>query len=136
VVLDGERADIGATRALRDALRRERLSRALPARRPVAHTAVTADGEDLPLYPGVIQRGAFALAEASGAVLAQAPDHWTDGCPLLVERRWAEGPEVVYRSYLDPETGRALHVEVALADSARSFSVEPRRWTEAAAPAP
>lgn len=51
---------------------------------------------------------------------------------MLVERRWAgDGPDVVYNSWLDPETGRVLHVEVALAGAERGFEVAPRRWTEA-----
>jgi N-methylhydantoinase B len=79
-----------------------------------------------------VQQGNLAYAEASGQVLAEAPAHWTDGCPVLEERRWPEGgPNVVFRTYLDPLMGRALHVEVALADGPRSFGVNPRRWTEA-----
>jgi len=50
--------------------------------------------------------------------------------------RWDEwpegGPDVVFRTYLDPLTGRALHVEVALADGPRSLAVNPRRWTDGA----
>ena len=79
------------------------------------------------------QRGNLAYAEESGQVLAESPHHWTDGCPVLEERRWPDGgPDVVFRTYLDPLTGRALHVEVALADGPRSFAVNPRRWTDAA----
>jgi N-methylhydantoinase B len=84
----------------------------------------------------VDQIGHLAVATDSGAVLAVAPGHFTDGCPVLVERRWdPDGPDVVYRSYLDPLSGRSLLVEVALADSPRSFLVNPRRWSEAAASA-
>ena len=80
-----------------------------------------------------MQRGSVAYAAESGTPLAVAPDHWTDGCPVLEERRWPEGgPDVVFRTYLDPLTGRALHVEVALADSPRSFEVSPRRWSHVA----
>jgi N-methylhydantoinase B len=124
--------DPAATGALRDSLRKRRLERAEPARRPLARGAVSIDGPPQPLYPGVVQRGAIAVAEASGAPLARAPDHWTEGCPLLVERRWSENePDVVYRTWLDPETGRALHVEVALEGSERGFEVAPLRWSTA-----
>jgi N-methylhydantoinase B len=86
-----------------------------------------------PLYPGVVQQGPRAYAEESGELLAEAPHHWTDGCPVLEDRRWPDaGPDVVFRTYLDPSSGRALHVEVALAGGPRSFEVNPRRWIEAA----
>ncbi|MBM3660183.1 MAG: hypothetical protein FJW95_11890 [Actinobacteria bacterium] len=85
----------------------------------------------LPLYPGVVQRGRHAVAEASGAVLAAAPDHWTDGCPVLTEDLWGDdGPRVTLRTYLDPVSGRALHVEAVAGDAPRSFSVEPARWRD------
>jgi N-methylhydantoinase B len=127
--VDGE-----ATAARRDDLRRERLARAKPALRPqAAQTAPPSEAPAFPLYPGVVQRGNLAYAEESGQLLAEAPAHWTDGCPVLEERRWPEGgPDVVFRTYLDPLSGRALHVEVALADAPRSFEVNPRRWTEVA----
>jgi hypothetical protein len=49
---------------------------------------------------------------------------------VLVERRWgADGPDVVFRTYLDPTSGRALHVEAAVGGSPRSFEVSPTRWT-------
>ena len=89
-------------------------------------------GEPVPIYPGVVQRGSVAYAEASGAPLAVAPDHWTDGCPVLIERRWSEGPPVVYRTYLDPGSGRSLFVEVALDGEPRSFEMSPQRWIAAA----
>ena len=69
-----------------------------------------------------------AYAEVSGAPLAVAPDHWTDGCPVIVEHPWTDGPPVEYRSYLDPGSGRVLHVEAVLAGAPRSFSVQPARW--------
>lgn len=56
----------------------------------------------------------------------------TEGCPLLTERRWdGDGPDVVYNSWLDPVSGRVLHVEVALEGEERGFEVKPRRWTQA-----
>jgi hypothetical protein len=91
--------------------------------------AVSAIGE---LYPGVVQRGDVAYAQESGAPLARALRHWTDGCPVVEERRWADsGPDVIFRSYLDPCSGRTLHVEVTLAGEPRSFEVSPHRWTSA-----
>jgi N-methylhydantoinase B len=125
--------DPAATATRRDAIRADRLARAHPPLRPQGErqapqsTRVPA----FPLYPGVVQQGNLAFAEATGQVLAEAPAHWTDGCPVLEERRWpADGPDVVFRTYLDPASGRALHVEVALAEGPRSFEVNPRRWTE------
>jgi N-methylhydantoinase B len=130
---DGE-VDVAATAARRASARQERLAQAKPAPHPQGvRQAPASDEPSFPLYPGVAQRGNLAYAEESGQVLAESPHHWTDGCPVLEERRWPEGgPDVVFRTYLDPLTGRALHVEVALADGPRSFAVNPRRWTGAA----
>jgi N-methylhydantoinase B len=126
--------DVAATTARRHEARRERLAQAKPALRPQGDRQLPASDEpSFPLYPGVAQRGNLAYAEESGQVLAESPHHWTDGCPVLEERRWPKGgPDVVFRTYLDPLTGRALHVEVALADGPRSFAVNPSRWTGAA----
>ncbi len=125
---DGE-----ATARLRDEQRKARLARATPAIRPRARGDIAPSGEPQPLYPGVVHHGPVAIAEASGAPLALAPHAWTDGCPTLVEPRWdAEGPDVVYRTWLDPETGRALHVEVSLGTESGGFHVMPKRWVEAA----
>jgi N-methylhydantoinase B len=87
--------------------------------------------QGVPLAPGVVQVGNHAVAEGTGAVLAVAPDHWTDGCPVLVDRQSASGPGVDVRAYLDPRSGRSLYVEAVPAGSARSFEVSPRRWTDA-----
>jgi N-methylhydantoinase B len=124
-----------ATAALRDQMRRDRLTRAEPARKPLcAEDVEIIVGETQPIYPGVIQRGAIAVAEASGAPLARAPDHWTDGCPMLIERRGdTNGPDIFYRTWLDPKTGRSLHVEAVVGDAGRSFEVAPTRWVNAAA---
>ena len=90
----------------------------------------------MPLYPGVVQRGNVAYAAESGTPLAVAPDHWTDGCPTVVERLWGDdGPGIEVRTYLDPGTGRALHVEATVADHPRTFAVNPARWTTATASA-
>ena len=145
VILDGRgMVDAGATSRRRSELRRDRLARAFPARRPLRGEDVageladaggsgsTAGGRSLPLFPGVVQRGRVALTEEGGCPLAIAPAHWTDGCPTL-ERKLADGgPGVVLRSYLDPETGRALYVEAVPAGEPRSFESAPRRWTESA----
>jgi N-methylhydantoinase B len=125
--------DPSATATRRDAIRADRLARAHPPLRPQGERQAPqpANVPAFPLYPGVVQQGNLAFAEATGQVLAEAPAHWTDGCPVLEERRWpADGPDVVFRTYLDPASGRALHVEVALAEGPRSFEVNPRRWTE------
>jgi N-methylhydantoinase B len=135
VVLSADgRFDARATEQQRAKLRFQRLASATPARRRVTdvEAAGLPGGDGAPIYPGVTQRGCVAYAEASGAPLAIAPDHWTDGCPVHVERRWPDGPPVVFRSYLDPGSGRSLFVEVALEDAPRSFEMSPRRWTAAA----
>jgi N-methylhydantoinase B len=124
--------DAQATTRQRAQLRRARLSSATPAARPVDAAPPLDVSAAAPLFPGVVQCGAVAYAVESGAPLAIAPDHWTEGCPVLVEHLWAEGPGVEYRTYLDPGSGRALHVEVALAGSPRGFSVLPDRWVSAA----
>ena len=77
VVLDADGlADLAVTAELRDAQRAERLAGARAAVRPVHDDDIAgmADGETLPLTPGVVQRGSVAFAEASGAPLAVAPD--------------------------------------------------------------
>src|SRR5882672_240298 len=123
-----------ATAALRDVIRRERLARAQPARKPLSCGSIEISGDALPIYPGVVQRGTVAVAEASGAPLARAPDHWTEGCPTLIERRGdANDPDIFYRTWLDPRSGSALHVEAVVGDVERSFEVAPTRWTNAAA---
>jgi N-methylhydantoinase B len=133
VVLDGDgRADTVASAAERAAHGRARLARAQPAPTPVPPSvAASPDAPVWPLAAGVVQRGTVAVAEASGAPLAVAPDHWTDGCPVLVERIATDGPEVHARAYLDPRTGRSLYVEAVPAGRPRSFEVSPRRWTDA-----
>jgi N-methylhydantoinase B len=135
VVIVDWAVDAAATDNRRKAVRADRLRRAGAPEKPAPAPAavVPSDAAELPLYPGVVQRGSAAFADRSGALLAVAPDHWTAGCPVLVERRWQDdGPGVVFRTYLDPVEGRALHVEVALADTPRSFSVAPLRWSSAA----
>lgn len=131
VVCDGGGGvDAAATTAERARRRSARLAAATPAPTPVVGDGPDLDSPTLPLYPGVVQRGRYAVAEASGALLAVAPDHWTEGCPVLVEDLWGDdGPPVTVRTYLDPGSGRALHVEAVVADAPRSFAVEPARWS-------
>jgi N-methylhydantoinase B len=136
VVLDGSgEVDAAATEACRREIAEARLARALPPAKPLPASAPRGPGhaspDDQPLYIGVVQRGALAISERSGAPLAVAPDHWTDGCPVLVETRSDFGPEVHIRSYLDPATGHTLFVEAVPAGSPRSFEIAPRRWVEA-----
>jgi N-methylhydantoinase B len=90
---------------------------------------VPTDDPAVPLDHGVVRRGRVAVAEASGAVLAEAPHHWTDGCPLLVEPIEGDGPRLEIRSYLDPVTGRALYVEAAPTGEPRTFEMSPGDWT-------
>lgn len=124
---DGQ-TDPSATEVRRAVIRRERLAHAEPPARPVGSDHPSPSGEPVALYPGVIHRDGVAVAEASGSVLALAPDHWTDGCPVLVERRPEGGPNVVTRCYLDPTTGSILYAEVAPAGAQRGFSVDPHHW--------
>jgi N-methylhydantoinase B len=128
---DGADVDLKATVARRRTIQRQRLRRAGAATRPVDpdKARVPAQGDDVPLYPGVVQRGSVAVAARSGAPLAVAPDHWTDGCPVLEERRPGPGPAIVTRSYLDPSDGSLLHVEVLPEGTPRSFEVRPERWS-------
>jgi N-methylhydantoinase B len=125
--------DPASTDRLRDEMRQARLARATPAPKPLSRDDVTIAGEAVPLYAGIVHHGPVAVAAISGAPLAIAPDPWTAGCPMIEERRWdATGPDVVYRTWLDPETGRSLHVEVALAGETDGFHVAPKHWVEAA----
>jgi N-methylhydantoinase B len=81
-----------------------------------------------------VQRGDVAYAAASGTPIAVAPDHFTDGCPVLETRLRSDGPPIVTRAYLDPGSGRALHVEVGLAGQPRTFEIAPRRWAPTGCP--
>jgi N-methylhydantoinase B len=125
--------DTKATEQLRCQLRQERLAAAKSPAKPLPPDTSLPQTEALPLCPGVMQMGSLAIAEKSRAPLARAPDHWTMGCPCLIESRWGENePNVKYRSWLDPVSGRALHVEAVVDDESESFFVLPRRWTGAA----
>jgi N-methylhydantoinase B len=130
VLRDDGSVDRPATSRRRSAIRRRRLRRSQPALKLVDETErPDPDGEpDVPLYPGVTRRGRAAVAVDSAAVLAIAPDHWTDGCPVLEERRPGPGPAIVTRAYLDPRTGYILHVEVLPEGVPRAFEVRPAEW--------
>lgn len=137
VVLDGRAVDEGATRELRGAMLKERLATARPARRPLPATGPAtrpANTETaFPLYPGVVQRARFAVSEHSGAVLAEAPHPWTDGCPTIEARRMSRaGIELAVVTYLDPITGHALAVDSRVADGDISFMSLPDRWARSA----
>jgi N-methylhydantoinase B len=133
VVVEEGRADPAATGHRRAELLAARLAAAAPPRRPAPERAApapdgaAADGPDLPLYPGVVQRGRRAYAAASGACLAQAPDPWTDGCPTMERGVTASLTE---RSYLDPRTGQALLVEVVPNGHGCTITTSPARWSQ------
>jgi N-methylhydantoinase B len=96
-------------------------------------TQLEASGEVRPLCHGIVQVGSRAVSATSGSVLAYAPRHWTDGCPVLEEPRTSPtGTQWVARSYLDPTSGRALHVEAVPSGWPRSFETMPERWLVAA----
>jgi N-methylhydantoinase B len=126
VVVDEGQADPAATERRRLELLAARLAAATPARRPAPEPDGEATGPDLPLYPGIVQRGRHAYAAVSGACLAQAPDPWTDGCPTI-ERSLTE--KLTERSYLDPRTGRALLVEVVPNGHGCTITTSPARWS-------
>ena len=127
--------DLPATTALRAELLSHRLSRAQPPAIPVASDVMAreaSDGPAQPLYPGVEQRGRVAVSARTGAPLAVAPAHFTDGCPVLEERRsFDSGLAVVTRSYLDPGSGHVVVVDVVPEGEPRAFDTAPRRWTTA-----
>jgi N-methylhydantoinase B len=130
VMVDDGRADLAATDRRRAEMLAARLAAATPARRPATEPDGGSSGPDLALYPGVVQRGTGAYAAASGALLAHAPDPWTDGCPTI-ERALTES--LTERSYLDPRTGRALLVEVVPNGHGCTITTNPARWSQPAA---
>jgi hypothetical protein len=71
-----------------------------------------------------------AFSERSGVPLAVAPAQWMDGCAVLEEPYGSrQGPNLLKRSYLDPETGYALYVESVPVGEGRSFEMTPTRWS-------
>jgi N-methylhydantoinase B len=129
LAVDGS-VDMAATEARRTALRRERLARARPAARPVQAT-VDPSMPEVPLYPGVVQRGNLAVSEWSGDVLAVAPDNWLDGCPVLDTHLDDRAGGTIMRAHLDPTTGRALFVDVIRMSDGPSIEILPERWARA-----
>jgi N-methylhydantoinase B len=128
VLDDSDEPRLDATGQRREAIRRDRLAHAIPAARPRHEESVPSDEPAVALYPGVVQIGRWAVSEHSGAVLAEAPDDWLDGCPVLREDRSIGGFRLVQDVHLDPRTGRALAVDVRPDGSTRTFSSLPRRW--------
>ncbi|MEU1984459.1 hydantoinase B/oxoprolinase family protein [Nocardia sp. NPDC019395] len=125
----GVDAETGSTAGRSDILQ-ERLTLADPAPKPLKHAAAQIDPlAPVPIAPGVEQRGEFAVSVRSRAVLAQSPDHWSDGCPV---HRVPVVDGVEKRHYLDPVTGHILHTEVAAVGEPRSFESSPQRWIRAA----
>ena len=119
--------DIEATKRLRTDMLADRLKRARPASKSIADDRFDREDRRGPLYFGVEQHGDFAVSSESGAVLAKAPDHWTDGCPTLADIL-TTGSGVSIRAYLDPLTGKILATDVAIDGVERSFTSMPDRW--------
>ena len=129
VVVARGRADREASEALRRKRREARLCQARPPTRPLAAEPLKS-ASGLALFPGIVQVGSLAVAEESGAVLAEAPHPWTGGCFVLDERDTsANGYVVATRSYLDPVTGRRLLLEILQRDGSSLFECSPDRWT-------
>jgi N-methylhydantoinase B len=121
--------DPARTERLRSDRRTDRLAKATPPARP-GPAGKPPPADAVPLFPGVVQAGSLAIAEASGAVLAEAPYPWTDGCCTLDEENvGANGYVVRMRSYLDPVSGRRLHHEILQPDGTSLFECSPDRWT-------
>ena len=122
--------DEGATEARREALRAERLAAARPPLWQAEPGLELSESPALPLYPGVVQRGPFAVADRSGAILAIAPGDWLDGCAVL------DSPirvgEVQLRCYFDPLSGRQLYAGVHRSGERSSIAIAPERWVRAA----
>lgn len=131
VVLVAGASTSDETEARRASILRDRLSRARPAPRPMPSPSSPTGGASHPLYPGVEQRGRLAVSSRSGAVLAAAPNHWTDGCPVLEERRQTGELILHVEAYLDPLTGHALVVDVRPEGIERTFTTLPTRWVTA-----
>jgi N-methylhydantoinase B len=128
--------DAAASARRREECRRARLARAAAPARRLTSDDVAGLWEahaELPLYAGVVQRGRVAFARTSGAPLAIAPDHWTNGCAVLEESFGPSGGRATLRIYLDPASGRSLYAEVVPNGEPRSFSTLPSRWTALAA---
>lgn len=126
ILLPGGAVDESGTQERRASLLRERLSAASPPACSIDAAVPTEPGQ--PLYVGIQQHGNLAVATASGAILARAPAHWTDGCPVL---NIALGRQAEAFAYLDPLTGRTLLVDVVPKGESRATTSLPKRWTHA-----
>jgi N-methylhydantoinase B len=110
-----------------------RLARATAAEKPLDWSRVPTGWHDparsAPLASGIEQQGGVAVSMRSQAPLALAPDHWTEGCPVIRNfLPMGEGVEAV--AYLDPGTGHTLFVDIVADGNLRSFSTQPFRWRE------
>ena len=123
--------DARETEQRRAAILKERLERATPALEPLAARDIPAGWHDPskkhPLATGVVQEGGVAVSERSGAPLALAPNHWTDGCPRI-RNFLPAGTDAEIIAYLDPATGHLLFVDVVALAAERSFTAMPKRW--------
>lgn len=129
VIIGDDGVDMKATDELRKKRRMERLCRAQPPEHPVdAEVVEPVDG--LPLFPGIVQIGSRAVCAESGAVLAEAPNCWTQGCFTLDEENaGANGYVVRTRSYFDPVSGLRLFHDILDGDGTSLFEFSPARWT-------
>jgi N-methylhydantoinase B len=127
--------DLEATAEARSQALTERLRRAEPAKIPLSWTPELREAAEAeaprPLYLGVVQQASVAVSERTGEPLAVSPHSWTDGCPVI-RNFLPAGPQTDIVAYLDPGSGNLLAVDVVLEGTERSFTTEPRRWTEAA----
>jgi N-methylhydantoinase B len=124
-------AGLEATNALRDTLRKQRLAKATAAIKPLSwndELRRLAEGLEAPLAPGIVQRGAVAVAEKSGAPLAVSPGKWTDGCPRVYDFG-SISKEAEYTGYIDPQSGELLAVDATPRGFGCSFEILPNRWT-------
>ena len=124
--------DSVATQTKRNEILTERLNRSDPPRKPTVQAGLqNLPSMGRPLYPGIEDRGGIAISARSGAFLASAPDHWTDGCPVIHDFLPSDA-SVDIVAYLDPATGHALAVDVVLAEDVnRSFDSQPDFWVGA-----
>ncbi|HXK23674.1 MAG TPA: hydantoinase B/oxoprolinase family protein [Myxococcota bacterium] len=129
--------DPAATEARRREILAQRLARAESPAKPLRWEDVPEGWLDersaAPLHPGVEQRGGVAVSVRTGAPLAVSPDHWTDGCPVLLEL-FPMGKGVEARGYLDPGSGHLLFVDVVTGEKRRTFESSPERWTKWSTP--
>ena len=128
VVHENGSVEPDATASLRRNLLASRLASANAPLRPI-DGELEVSGEGLPLYPGILQMGKYAISQDSGCVLAESTDPWTGGCCTIDEIDVGRnGYPVTTRSYLDPVTGSRLCQDILLPDGTNSFECSPDRW--------